>query len=395
MVSVPSLRIDSKRIPRLFAGLGLGFVLLIGVEWAIVDLFGLADDAVGHYLFAFVFSGVPALGIGYAGYRLERSDVDPDQYPRVARWCLGGLVGFFGLNLVLIAIWGGDSLVYNLGWARGTAIYGAAGGLIVGGIEARAVHRARVAERRVARAEHLETQHRWLSYMNSLLRHEVLNTANVVEGYADLLLAETDDERVRDRLETIRRQSRSMSAVIEEAQTLLDATDHEGEDAFERVDLSAVIAGQVADLRAEYDVDVENGVPDGLVVAADDLCFRIFSNLLTNAVEHNEGDTPRVSIDAETDDGTVTVVVRDDGPGIPASRRDGLFEGETRARTHGLGLYLVRTLADRYGGTVELRETGPDGSEFAVSLPLVSDVASTPANAVDGASAVTGTAEGE
>ncbi|ESP87892.1 sensor histidine kinase [Candidatus Halobonum tyrrellensis] len=389
----PTRVLAPERIPRLFEWFGLLCVVLIGVEWAVADVLALGGDLVANYLFAFVFSGVPALGISYAGYRLDRSDVEPDQYRRVARWCLGGLVGFLGLNLVLMAIWPMDSLLFNVGWARGTAIYGAAGGLLVGGIEARAVHRARVAERRNAHAEHLETQHQWLSYMNSLLRHEVLNTANVIEGYADLLLDEADDDGSRAHLETIRRQSRSMSSVIEDAQILLEATDREG--GFERVDLSTVVAEQTAELRTRYDVAVDNDVPDGLTVVADDLCFRIFSNLLTNAVKHNDGDAPRVSVDAEVDAETVTVLVCDNGPGIPDSRREQLFDGETRKRTHGLGLYLVRTLAERYGGSVELRETGPEGSEFAVSLPRATGEASGSRTAVDadaGARGATGSA---
>lgn len=104
-------------------------------------------------------------------------------------------------------------------------------------------------------------------------------------------------------------------------------------------------------------------------MAADDLLPRVFSNLLSNAVEHNDGARPRVDVTVETTPDSVTVLVADDGPGVPRSKLPSLFERTAEGTSHGLGLYLVRTLAGRYGGRVDLRETGPDGSVFAVELP--------------------------
>lgn len=103
---------------------------------------------------------------------------------------------------------------------------------------------------------------------------------------------------------------------------------------------------------------------------ADGLLERVFSNLLLNAVKHNDRSAPRIRVSVETDDETATVHVADNGPGVPEGQRDTLFERDTdRGSSHGLGLYLVRTLVERYGGSVELTETGPEGSVFTVTLP--------------------------
>lgn len=362
----------AARIPRLISGLGLVLFGLIVVEWVVLDLLQPAVNLTTDYLFAFILSGIPALGVVYGGYRLGRNDVEPDQYRRVARWCVGGLVLFLTLNLAMIAIWPADSFRFNLGWARGTAIYGAVGGVAIGMIEARAVRRARVAEREAARIEHLEDQRRWLDYMNSLLRHEVLNTANVIEGYAELLIDGDWDDPSRERLETIRRHSRNMSGVINDVRVLIEAT--EGVDEFETVNLSDVLTDRLIHLRTTYDdVEIETAIPGHVLVMGDDLLPRVFSNLLNNAVEHNDSDTPRVTVSVETDGDTALVHIADNGPGIPDRTRETLFERDTSTSNHGLGLYLVRTLSERYGGAVELRETGPEGSVFAVELPLASD----------------------
>ena len=279
---------------------------------------------------------------------------------------------FLSLNLLMIAIWPTDTLRNNLGWARGTAIYGAVGGLVIGIIEGRTVHRARVAEREAARAEHLESQRRWLGYMNSLLRHEVLNTANVIEGNAELLMDEYGDDSSSERLETIRRHSRNMSEVINDVRVLLEAT--EEVDEFEPVNLSEVLTDRLVDLRTTYDeVEIETVIPGDVFVLADALLPRVFSNLLNNAVEHNDSATLRVSVSVKVTDETVVVSIADNGPGVSVAKRETLFQQDTRTSNHGLGLYLVRTLSARYGGTVELRETGPAGSEFVVELPRIED----------------------
>ncbi|WP_233255292.1 sensor histidine kinase [Haloplanus rallus] len=106
-----------------------------------------------------------------------------------------------------------------------------------------------------------------------------------------------------------------------------------------------------------------------MCVTADALLGRVFANLLDNAVEHHDGQRPRITVGADPDGDTVRVRVQDDGPGIPERQRERLFE-QGGTRTHGLGLYLVRTLVERYGGSVELAETGPEGTTFVVELPV-------------------------
>ena len=65
--------------------------------------------------------------------------------------------------------------------------------------------------------------------------------------------------------------------------------------------------------------------------------------------------------------------MRDYGPGVDPAIRDRLFERFATTRHGdggtGLGLAIVRAVAELHGGRAELRETGPRGSVFALSLP--------------------------
>ncbi|MDX1943776.1 MAG: HAMP domain-containing sensor histidine kinase [Pirellulaceae bacterium] len=105
----------------------------------------------------------------------------------------------------------------------------------------------------------------------------------------------------------------------------------------------------------------------------------IFRNLIDNAVKYASDENPQVEIVllAESD-GQVRVRVSDNGPGIPAKYRRKLFgrfmrlgsELERAKPGTGLGLYIVRTLVKRLGGTIriESRDRGT-GTTFEVSLP--------------------------
>lgn len=302
------------------------------------------------------------------GYRLYRSDIEPARYRRVGGWVCGFAVAFLVVNLLLITFLPADTLYGNLAWAIFAVYVGTAGGVVVGVVEARAISRAVRAERKAVRAEQADAQRQWFDYLNSLLRHEVLNNTGIIQGYASLLMEEDLDSPACEYAETISHQSQEMTEVIGDVRVLIRAADEM--EVMEERDVVAILQRELEDLRATYQrVETEFSADDDAYVRADDMLPRIFSNLLSNAVEHHDGETPHVSVTVETTSRTVRVHVADDGPGIPETERETLFE--RGQENHGLGLYLVCVLAERYDGTVELAETGLEGSVFTVELPRV------------------------
>jgi signal transduction histidine kinase len=111
------------------------------------------------------------------------------------------------------------------------------------------------------------------------------------------------------------------------------------------------------------------GVPPDLVY--------IFENLIHNAIIYSaEGGEVRVSL--AVDDGIATVVVEDQGIGIPEDLQNDVFLEFVRApnaKIHaeggtGLGLSIVKEGVEMHGGTVTLESTPERGSRFIVRLPL-------------------------
>ncbi|QCS44165.1 HAMP domain-containing sensor histidine kinase [Natrinema versiforme] len=361
------------RIPMSLIGFGLGLAFVVLCEIALLVSTDSALVTDGEFLVGVVTSAPFLVGITYAGYWLRSGALSSDRYPRIGWWCLGGLATFLLVNLALIAVTQTESRAMVFSWIRWAVAFGAGTGLLVGCIEGRAIDRALTAERAALRAEHVEEQREYLSYLNSILRHEVLNAATIINGYASRLLAEGSlDERNREWLEIVIDESEDMSTVIDDVRVLLQTTERNYRP--EPVDAAHVVADEIRKLETTFDsVVVEASIPERAVVRADDLLARIFANLLSNAVEHNDAATPRVSVTVDPGPDTVRFEIADNGPGIPDSELESLFDRvESRGSTHGLGLYLVRRLTARYDGTVELAETGPEGSRFAVELPAAS-----------------------
>jgi PAS domain S-box-containing protein len=116
------------------------------------------------------------------------------------------------------------------------------------------------------------------------------------------------------------------------------------------------------------------------LVRANELLHDVFANLVSNAIKHT-GDYADITIELDTteDNGKryYRVVVEDNGPGIPNDFKGVIFnralKGINKAKGMGLGLYLVKSLMDSYGGRVwvEDRVLGDHtkGARFVVMLP--------------------------
>ncbi|WP_108485540.1 sensor histidine kinase [Oceaniglobus ichthyenteri] len=145
-----------------------------------------------------------------------------------------------------------------------------------------------------------------------------------------------------------------------------------------RVELAPIIHDVVDGERlasGEHDVSFAEDVPLGLVVRADgEQLYRLLGNLIRNARQAiiASGKPGEIFVQATETDANWRITVRDTGPGLPPKAKEHLFtafQGQARKGGTGLGLTIAAELARGHGGTLELVQTGPEGTEFALILP--------------------------
>lgn len=252
--------------------------------------------------------------------------------------------------------------------------------------------RERLLLREKALREEAEAANRLKDEFLATVSHELRTPLNSILGWSQLVLnEEVDDATITSALEVINRNARSQAQLIEE---LLDA--------------SRLISGKVMlDLVPTYLVPVLEAAVDVVRPAAEKKGLTLETqfdpnvsaitcdpsrlqqmvwNLVTNAVKFTPaGGT--VTVGCSGGDHSVEVVVSDTGAGIPAEFLPFVFDrfrqlDSSSTRKHeglGLGLAIVRHLAELHGGSVSVSSDGPGrGSVFKIHLPTVAFSAAPP-----------------
>jgi signal transduction histidine kinase len=208
--------------------------------------------------------------------------------------------------------------------------------------------------------------------------HELRNPLATTRTSLDVALADpADTDGLRTAAEVSRRATERMARTVEE---LLAFTRHE---AFQYdsapLDVSALVLETAQEYRASAaakGVTIEAIGPNGLIVKADrEALRRGLANLVANALRVSPGGTP-IIIAAGRVRGWIWFGVRDFGPGIALDDQPLVFRRAWRngapavpGAGEGLGLTLVRQLAEAHGGRIALSSEPGAGASFVVWLP--------------------------
>jgi signal transduction histidine kinase len=227
----------------------------------------------------------------------------------------------------------------------------------------------------------------------AIAAHELRTPITAVLGYAQLLksrpafnvaLSHQDQQAVLAIVDQVTRLNRRINMLLDISRI------QSGHFAIERkqIDIVLLMRRMVEELHQclENHVVELTGVNDVLIIEGDELALEeVFQNLLQNAVAYSpNGTLIRVSLERQQEH--VCITVEDHGMGIPPAARSRLFEcfyrvendtgnpGQSHSVGMGIGLYVVKNIIDRHGGTIEVTSIEGEGSTFIVCLPLISPV---------------------
>ncbi|HEX8631910.1 MAG TPA: PAS domain S-box protein [Catenuloplanes sp.] len=233
------------------------------------------------------------------------------------------------------------------------------------------------AELRRANAE-LQHANRRIADLVTMLAHDVRQPLGAIAGYCALLLDGWQDSSDAEKQTDLRRLAtagRSANQLVEEVLTLTQLDADAARPSTTRVWLVSALATAVDVLPALDRAAITIDTPADLVVLVDPRhLHQILVNLIGNACKYGAAPIRLASV---RHGDAVEVSVSDAGQGVPTEFVPRLFDRFTRASTGvaperqgtGVGLYIVRQLAEANGASIRYQPNRPHGSTFVVRLP--------------------------
>ena len=202
--------------------------------------------------------------------------------------------------------------------------------------------------------------------------HELRTPITIVRGHLELL-GDDPDER-RETLELVEDELDRMARLVDDM-LLLAKTEQPDFLRLEDVDLDVLTDELMAKAPAlaprEWRLEA---IGTGRLTADRQRLTQAMMNLARNAAEHTAGgDT--ITLGSALRDGRAELWVSDSGPGVDPDERERIFErfargrGARRSEGAGLGLAIVRAVAEAHGGHVTLTDSATGGARFTIELP--------------------------
>jgi signal transduction histidine kinase len=241
------------------------------------------------------------------------------------------------------------------------------------------------------------TQRQRLAVLNRVLRHNLRNRMNVLEGYAEVLDEYVDDDRPEEYVDEILTTAAGLSELGEKARSVEKVLSAPRETS-ENVRLSTVVETVAEEIRERYPETtvVSHLEADPALELNPLLVEHALSQIAENAVEHNDDTEPTVELRTrKVDDGQypLSISIADDGPGIPEHERTALQSGDETPLEHGsgLGLWAANWVVTRLGGRIDFDSNEPEGTVVTIELPAGQETAEPAQPADAGSSGPTGT----
>ncbi|WP_424018825.1 PAS domain S-box protein [Halorientalis pallida] len=235
----------------------------------------------------------------------------------------------------------------------------------------------REAELKATKAD-LERSNERLQEFAYIASHDLQEPLRMVSSYVDLLareygdqLDDEADEYIEFAVDGAQRMQSMIDALLTYSRVHTQGAD------FAECDTESLVEETLQDLELLIEEsDATVSVESLPTVAADrDQLGQVFRNLVKNAIDHADvDDAPTVTISGQRTDEGCRFAVADDGPGVPESQRDAIFEifkrgDRTSDEGTGIGLAVCQRIVDRHGGDIRVESADDGGAKFVFTIP--------------------------
>lgn len=214
-------------------------------------------------------------------------------------------------------------------------------------------------------ADRIADQRDAFLFLNRILRHHVLNSLQLIEGYASHL--EKFDDPELGRIEDIlREQSTQVTNLVSNVRMIVRTFTNDP--SLEPIDLSDIVATECRSFeRFTENVTIEYDIPPAVFVNSNALLQAVIRDLLQNAIEHNDREHTRISVTIEEAPDTARLMITDNGPGIPEAEKSAILDTTTTG-DRSTGLYLIHRIISQQNGTFRIRDNEPRGTIVEIKL---------------------------
>jgi len=206
--------------------------------------------------------------------------------------------------------------------------------------------------------------------------HQLKTPLASLQAQSEMALRETDPDEIREALIKVNKSAQRTSRLAQ--QLLSHARATETSQAFADLALAQLVRETIEILLPQADakhIDLGyKGDQRARMWGDGRLISELILNLADNAINYSPNGS-MVTISVRTEEGAMCLIVEDDGPGIPEESRQSVFERFIRLQNSptegcGLGLAIVREIADRHEATITLDDTPRGGLRVEVAFPI-------------------------
>ncbi len=216
---------------------------------------------------------------------------------------------------------------------------------------------ARDIRKRKQYEEKIEELNKGLKLLNKILRHDISNDLTVISIALEMI--ETKDDDLKKKAMNAINRSVDLIEKIRQLESSISLKE----------DLKPIDLRESVDSVIKTYSNVEININGRCIALADDGINSVIENIINNTLVH--GKTNKMDISITNENNFCVLKMSDFGKGIPDSIKGKIFDEEFSYGEKGgtgLGLYIVKNLVERYGGSIIIEDNKPNGSTFVITL---------------------------